>query len=279
MISRRRSTDDEDDLSIFFGPLPLPVAQPEAETLDELGRVPNANPVVARRERRSTRLARRSRRTENSGTENEEGYSTDSSLPSSDAADFNTAMQNILADRKAILSDVRAAEFKDPSRGIGKWFGEWRSRFRSTYSGAWGGLGVVGAWEFWARLEIMGWNPLDVGYYFLSGSSIPRLTWCVKKDPRNLASFSWYSSLQEYSLPSPEDVEDPKSESDGDLVSAMISTAIIPRLCKIIAGGALDPYSAKGIQRMVEVTTEVEASLGADNAKVQVSGTVLLNIC
>jgi len=162
MINRRRSTDDEDDLSVVFGSLHLS-AEPETEMRDELGRsLPNANSTVSRRERQSARLMRRSRRMPNPDAE--EGYSTDSSLSPSDAMDFNTAIKKLLSDKKEILSDVRAAEFKDPSRGLGKWFGEWRSRFGDTYTSAWGGLGVVAAWEFWVRLEIMGWNPVDVSF-------------------------------------------------------------------------------------------------------------------
>jgi hypothetical protein len=67
-----------------------------------------------------------------------------------------------------ILSDVKVNEFKDPSVGIGQKFAEWRERFEDSYQGAWGGLGLVGAWEFWARLEMLGWNPFEVIYCQLS---------------------------------------------------------------------------------------------------------------
>ena len=91
------------------------------------------------------------------------------------------------------------------------------------------------------------------------------------KDPRNLNSFSWYSTLQEYSRSDLEENLDPKQRPDGDLVSAMISTAMIPRLCKLIAVGMFDPYSAKGLRRVVELAKDVEASVGGENAKFQAS--------
>ena len=166
MISSRRRADDEDDLSLVFGTLPIS-AQTDSEDLDELGRVvPNSNSTVARRERQVARAARRSRRrtagSPRTSDVSEEGYSTDSSLAFSDALDYDTAMEKLKADAKDILADVRAVGFKDPSQGLGKWFGSWRDQYGDSYTGAWGGLGIVAAWEFWARLEIIGWNPLEV---------------------------------------------------------------------------------------------------------------------
>lgn len=163
MISKRRQLDDEDDVSSFFGSLPTPI-QPETEETDDLGRaVQRANPIAARRDRRAARSARRIyRRAQSQINNEEEGYSTDSSLPPSDAADYNTAISKISSGATGILSDVRAEAFKDPSKGIGKWFGEWRNKWDDSYTGAWGGLGLVGAWEFWVRLEVLAWNPLEV---------------------------------------------------------------------------------------------------------------------
>lgn len=169
MIAQRRRADVQDDLSLVFGS--PPTAADEPEEVDDLGRVvPRANPAAVRRERRAARTARRLRRERERKTKNietqqnqEEGYSTDSSLSLSDAMDYQSAMERITTDGHALLSDVRAAEFKDPGLGLAKWFGEWRGRFSDSYTGAWGGLGLVGAWEFWVRLELLGWNPLEVG--------------------------------------------------------------------------------------------------------------------
>jgi len=66
-----------------------------------------------------------------------------------------------------------------------------------------------------------------------------------------------------------EDDEEPELGPDGDLVSAMISTAIVPRLCKIIEDGAFDPYSAKSLRRMLDLAEQVEAYVDGDNAKFQ----------
>jgi GC-rich sequence DNA-binding factor len=57
---------------------------------------------------------------------------------------------------------------------------------------------------------------------------------------------------------------------DGDLVSAIISTAIIPRLSNLIEGGAFDPFSSKDIRRAVSLAEEVEVSVEKGNYKFQV---------
>ncbi|GBE83032.1 nineteen complex-related protein 2-domain-containing protein [Sparassis latifolia] len=253
MISQRRRAEDEDDLSVFLGSLPQ--TQPKEDELDELGRViPQANPTVTRRDRRNARASRRMlRRASGHAQQNEEeGYSTDSSLPPSDAADYKTAVAALLRDTKDIMSDVKAEEFRDPSRGLGKWFGEWRERFSDSYTSAWGGLGMVGAWEFWVRLELLGWSPLE--------------------DSRTLDDFTWYKSLYHYSHPHLQSGEDQEADigpmgPDGDLVSAMISTAVIPRLCKLIEAGGFDPYSAKDLRKLTDLAEQVEASVEKDNFK------------
>ncbi len=50
----------------------------------------------------------------------------------------------------------------------------------------------------------------------------------------------------------------------------MVSTAIIPRIRKIIESGGLDVYSEQHIRRIVDLFEEVEASLEGDSAKLQV---------
>ncbi|KZT27360.1 hypothetical protein NEOLEDRAFT_1176784 [Neolentinus lepideus HHB14362 ss-1] len=243
MISKRRRDDDADDLSLFLGVPPVV----STVGVDELRRVVDPLSSASRKDRRSARLARRTQRQQRN-TSDEEGYSTDSSLEPADATDYETAIGDLEGKARNVLADVRANDFRDPGLGLGKWFGEWRGRFEDTYTGAWGGLGMVGAWEFWVRLELLGWDPLQ--------------------DRRSLDSFDWYTSLYQYSRPLIED-EEQALGPDGDLVSAMISTAVLPRLAKMVAGGAFDPYSAKHVRRIVDLAEEVEASIEPDNLKFQ----------
>jgi hypothetical protein len=64
--------------------------------------------------------------------------------------------------------------------------------------------------------------------------------------------------------------DDEESESpDVDLLASMISTAVIPRTCATVEGGAFDVYSERHVKRMVDLTEEIEASVGK-NDKFQV---------
>lgn len=160
IITQRRNTDDEDDLTIILGTTPTPTtAEPEAEETDELGRViPKASPVVLRRARRDARTHRRQLRIPQK-SEEEEGYSTDASLPPHEASDYKSALKSLASRTKDVLADVRAEEFRDP--GKGRWHA-WRENYADSYVGAWGGLGVVSVWEFWVRLELIGWDCVEV---------------------------------------------------------------------------------------------------------------------
>jgi len=62
----------------------------------------------------------------------------------------------------------------------------------------------------------------------------------------------------------------PEFGPDGDLVSAAITTVVLPRLAKLLEGGALDPFSGKDIRRLVDLAEEVEVSVERSNHKFQV---------
>lgn len=72
-----------------------------------------------------------------------------------------------------------------------------------------------------------------------------------------------------------DDDDEPELGSDGDLVSAMVSTTVVPRLCKALQGGALDPYSSKHIKRMVDLAEQIELSANTDKFEVGVSKAVV----
>ncbi|KXN82858.1 GC-rich sequence DNA-binding factor 2 [Leucoagaricus sp. SymC.cos] len=246
IINQRRQAEDDDDLSSFLGSLPEPPST-EPEEVDDLGRIiPKPTAAVLRRERRVARLERRRTRLAKRKTEgDEEGYSTDSSLPSSDEQAYVEAVESLVYRKKEVLADVRAEEFRDP--GKGRW-SIWREKYADSYINAWGGLGVVGVWEFWARLEMVGWN-------------------CIQ-DHRSLDSFKWYKGLYDYSRPGAAD-GDEELGPEGDLAASMVSTAVIPRICKLLESGALDVYSDHHIRRIIDLFEEVEASVEGENAKLQ----------
>jgi GC-rich sequence DNA-binding factor len=87
-----------------------------------------------------------------------------------------------------------------------------------------------------------------------------------------LDGFHWYANLYEYSRPTAphENTDMPELGLDGDLVSATISTVILPRLAELLEEGALDPFSGKDIRRLVDLAEEVEISVERNNHRFQV---------
>jgi GC-rich sequence DNA-binding factor len=165
MVDKRRSEDMSDDLALFLG---VPASTDgEVEEVDELGRSRRdfeAGPSSGvRRARRAEREARRSRRKPTHSqrpSEDEEGFST---LAEADAEDYAHAHHHLEKRVYSLLEDVRAEDFRDPEKGLAIRFGDWRMRYEEEYVNAFGGLSMVQAWEFWARGEMVGWEPLRVG--------------------------------------------------------------------------------------------------------------------
>lgn len=169
MVELRRNADDSDDLSLFLG-IP-PAGVDEVEEVDEMGRSrrdyeagPSSGIRIGRRADRERRRAKRRIRKANQQNQDEEGYSTDSSLAEGDAEDYGVAQVQLAKRVVGLLDDVKAEDFRDPEKGLAVRFGEWRRRFEDEYSGAFGGLSMVQAWSFWARGEMVGWEPMRVSY-------------------------------------------------------------------------------------------------------------------
>ncbi|KAJ3854000.1 nineteen complex-related protein 2-domain-containing protein [Lentinula lateritia] len=248
IITKRRLQDVEDDLSTFLGPLPLTQEDTTPE-LDEFGReIRRPDPAIARRERQERRSIRYQRYQDFNAKASDEGYWTDSDLPSSDEAAYQDALASIATRTHDVLADVKSKEFLDPAKG--RW-GTWRSQYEETYVAAFGGLGVVSAWEFWARLESVGWDCIQAWFIIIF--------W--RHDSKSLDSFRWYHGLYKFCRPGDPNMEGRELGPEGDLVSSMVSTAIIPRLSKIIENGALDVYSSSHVRRAVDLSEELEASV------------------
>lgn len=263
MLNKRRREDDEDDISLCL------YVPPPTEQDDEFGRsMPQGPRAPTREARRTSRAARFSTTFGLSiaapsklalSADDQIGYVTDGELLPADLEDYTLAMEKLSHRVASLLDDVKSNEFRDPSLGLAKRFAEWRDKWPDSYSGAWGGLGMVGAWEFWTRLEMVEWNPLE--------------------DGRPLDSFRWYSALYEYSRPrsvseDAMDTDGPHEHElgpDGDLVASMVSTTIIPLLCKFFASGGVDPYSAKHMKRVVDLAEQIELCVDQKEAKFQVS--------
>ena len=166
MVTKRRAADDSDDLSLFLGVAPAAQDEEAEEQTDELGRVrkpydESGYNSGVRKARRSDRIARRQRRRP-APLEEDDGYSTDSTLGAADSADYKAAQASVGSRVEGLLGDVKAEDFRDPELGLAVRFGDWRTKYDEEYRNAFGGLAMVQAWEFYARGEMVGWDPLRV---------------------------------------------------------------------------------------------------------------------
>lgn len=156
LISKRRATDDADDLALFLG---APGSATSAEDVEAAR--PNSEIRRSRRKDRQDRRARRLGVVAAAG-DPEEGFSTDSDLDGDVADDYEAAQHDLDRRVHSLLDDVKAEDFRDPTKGLAVRFAEWRERYPEDYNGAFGGLALVQAWEFWARGEMVGWEPVKV---------------------------------------------------------------------------------------------------------------------
>jgi hypothetical protein len=116
----------------------------------------------------------------------EDGFSTDSTLAEGDAEDYFAAHQHLEKRVIGLLDDVKAEDFRDPEKGVAVRFGDWRKRYEEEYVNAFGGLALVHAWEFWARGEMVGWEPLRVSKSPCQELSSKKLT-LSRRRPWNLS--------------------------------------------------------------------------------------------
>lgn len=165
IVSRRRYADDSDDVSLFTGSLVAPIfcllpTSPAPEELDEFGRTVE-NVAAPRSAARVARRAARERRVTTRVNTADENWSDDE-LGEGDSVDMADALTSLRESLAGLFGDVKADDFRDPDLGIKSRFEAWREKFGEEYANAFGGLALVGVWEFWARVEMALWNPFEV---------------------------------------------------------------------------------------------------------------------
>jgi hypothetical protein len=134
-------------------------------------------------------------------------------------------------------------------------------------------LGSFGLEERWLAGSRYGWVELESELYIIfwheQGSS-------------SIESFSWFTALHNYSRP--KKVVDTEAEEDdmdmddeaplgpeGDLVSEMVSKAVVPLLIKAFEAGGYDPYSTPQTRRAVDLADVVSELTGKGSRKYTVS--------
>jgi len=190
IVEKRRFENDSDDVSLFTGVcLPITkkslrrrrrqrtrrtegedVEMEQAEEEGEEGEDSNPRSVnrTTRRIERQKRYDERDRNNRGEGEEEDLGYFTDSSLSLSQSQDLSLALSSLESSLKSLFKDVLNDDFRDPNLGIRDKFLEWKKLWKEEYEMLFGSLGLVGVWEFWARVEMSNWNPFQVSVLSLS---------------------------------------------------------------------------------------------------------------
>ncbi|SCZ88564.1 BZ3500_MvSof-1268-A1-R1_Chr10-2g03001 [Microbotryum saponariae] len=293
IVSRRRFEDDSDDVALFTG-ASVPSAfsldpkasaeddedkDGEEEEVDEMGRStrrtedrfgPRSGARVARRSARERRLENRKALYQPNGiastAEEDSAMWTDDDLISADSADLADALTSLQDLRKTLFEDVRVDDFRDPNLGIRKKFEEWRSTYREDYENAFGGLALVGVWEFWARVEMALWNPFGIDQ--------------LARTPSGLDSYHWHSSLTAFGHashpPNGEadddshmDEDDAPPDESAEVVNALVTSVVIPRLIAL-AKASYDPWSKKQTMKALALVDEVSYCVETTSPKFEV---------
>lgn len=266
-FAKRLHDDDSDDLALCIGTVSWSSLEPDEPEVDELGRtirrVDESGPYSGvRRQRRQDRLARRaSRRTRRPiPVDHEDGFSTDSSLGPGDAEDYEMALDSLRTRVKALEDDIKAEDFIHPQLGLAVRFGGWRERYPEEYNNAYGGLAMVQGWEYWARKEMVGWEP--------------------GRSSKTLDEFAWFDQLSRYSRPTAareddgmnsEDDDEPPLGADGDLAAAMISSTVTHLIQQSVEAGVYDVYSTQQTRSLADLVDVIGEYIGKDGLKYRVS--------
>ena len=190
--------------------------------------------------------------------------------------DYDIAKRGVKDDVKRIFEDVRAPDFKDPSTVLMEKFGEWRKQFGDDYLRAWAPLGMVSVWEFWVRVEMVGWDALRVGG---RSSSSSKLSDNPKDSNKSIMGLKAYGFCHSYAASKDSDEEHMQTEDeeaklsmDRECIPHLLSTIIIPHLMTHFSNGGYDAYSVEETQRALDLVDMVEGGLGGlDDEKLEVS--------
>ncbi|KAK4050995.1 hypothetical protein OIV83_003124 [Microbotryomycetes sp. JL201] len=249
IVSRRRLQDDSDDIALFTGAhvatLMKAVSEDASRTVDELGRsapsdqlAPKSATRIARRQARQKRLGSRK------GVSSQEDYGmvTDDELDSGDAEDLQDALTSLRQSLARLFDDVKADDFRDPNLGIRTKFQEWRSQFTEEYQNAYGGLAMVGVWEFWARVEMAMWNPFEIQQ--------------LAKSPPGLDAYEWHANLTSFGHAAEDENDGRLVDESEEIVNLLVTSVIVPRLVSLTRA-SYDPFSRQQTLRALSLVDEV----------------------
>ncbi|KAK4050355.1 hypothetical protein OIO90_005148 [Microbotryomycetes sp. JL221] len=257
IVAKRRFADDSDDVALFTGAhvrttlaRPVPPLTTDRD-VDELGRsramadFELAPKSATRTARRQSRLQRANKRK----VTTQVGSLTDDELDEADSQDLKQALASLNSSLMSLFDDVKADDFRDPNLGIKTKFQEWRTLYNQDYENAFGGLAIVGVWEFWARVEMAMWNPFEISQ--------------LAKSPPGLDAYQWHSNLtafghagQSQSREDDDDSEMQGRDESEEIVNLLVTSVVVTRLIPL-AKQTYDAFSRHQTVRALGLVDEV----------------------
>ncbi|GEM10195.1 GC-rich sequence DNA-binding factor [Rhodotorula toruloides] len=264
IVSRRRYADDADDVALFTGanvPSVFRTASSDAsaapiETDEE------EQDLQPRSQARNVRRAEREGRSSSASTSaypdpiDSAGYLSDSALSPTQSTDLSAALASLHESLTSLFSDVKAPPFRDPSLGILQRFEEWRTTWKEEYAMMFAGLSLGQVWEFWARVEMAGWNPFEI-------QELPHTS-------ADLSAYSWHKALSSYghspSDSNPDDLDEEEADESIEVVNAIVASVIVPRL-SALAKVAYDPFSSRQTVAALRLVDEISYCVETNSPK------------
>lgn len=246
LLQRARLSAATDELSLFYG-VPSVSLLPPGVSDDGIS-VPEPSPAEEGDALSALRMARRA------------AQQSDALSPADQAA-FDAAWSRLALQLEALFEDVAAPEFRSPAAAhpasLVSRFAAWRQLYADEYAGAWGGLALASAWEFWVRKEMGAWDALRDA----AGNA------GVASGPQGLDGFEWHAQLGAYAENGPE----PPVGGDEEAVGNVVSAVVVPLLVKRAEAGAYDVWSESETRGAIELVEQVGYVLERTGARFQVS--------
>ncbi|BGP09779.1 GC-rich sequence DNA-binding factor 2 [Rhodotorula toruloides] len=264
IVARRRYADDADDVALFTGasipsvfrtPSSDAAAAPIETDEEEQDLQPRSQ---ARNARRAEREARSAPATTSAYPDpiDSAGYFSDSALSPSQSTDLSAALSSLHESLTSLFSDVKAPSFRDPSLGILQRFEEWRATWKEEYAMMFAGLSFSQVWEFWARVEMAGWNSFEI-------QELPRTS-------ADLSAYSWHKALSSYghssAAPNADDLDEEEADESTEVVNAVVASVVIPRL-SALAKAAYDPFSSRQTVAALKLVDEISYCVETNSPK------------
>lgn len=192
-------------------------------------------------------------------------------LSPEELAHFQAGREELARDAVRLLDDTKAPEFRSPlaadesgawhPRSLAARFHDWRTRFPGEYDLAWGGLAVANAWEFFARNELVQWDP-----FWATGRDAPDEAQ-LDGPASGLEGFAFEHELSAYVDADPRE-ENKARGGDAEASATLVSNAVVPRLV-VLAEQAYDVWSAAETGAALTLVEQVSYLLDASGWRFQ----------